>query len=53
MNNLRLYSLILNLKNRLENEDSIGLDYSAKQISQAIGKINEINALLDRRNKQR
>lgn len=49
MNNLRLYGMIINLKNRLEIADERGLNYSAKQIAEAIAKVNELNALLDRR----
>lgn len=40
MNNLKLYGMIVNLKNRLEIEDADGLEYSAKQIAEAISKIN-------------
>ena len=49
MNNLKLYGIIINLKNRLEIEDSKGLNYSASQISKAIAKINEVNEILNRR----
>ena len=49
MNNLKLYGMIVNLKNRLELADERGQYYSPKQIALAIEKVNELNAVLDRR----
>ena len=49
MNNLKLYGMIVNLKDRLELADERGQYYSPKQIALAIEKVNELNAVLDRR----
>lgn len=51
MNNLRLYGMIINLKNRLELSDERGVVYTAKQIAMAVAKVNELNEVLDRRSK--
>lgn len=49
MTNLKLYSKIINLRNRLELDDERGKDYTVKQIESAIELINQVNAVLDRR----
>lgn len=51
MNNLKLYGMVINLKNRLEVEDEKGLSYSNRQIFEAVKKVNELNEILDRRAK--
>lgn len=51
--NLRLYGLINALRNRLEIESEQGKVYSAKQIAEAIRKVNEVNEILDRRKASR
>lgn len=45
MSDIILYSKVSNLKNRLE----LGVEYSARQIDEAIKMIDAVNKLLDRR----
>ena len=49
---IKLYGMIISLKNRLELNSESGNDYSAKQIQDAIYKINQLNGILDRRGKK-
>lgn len=51
-NDVRLYGLIIALKNRIEINADKGHEYSKAQLNEAVRLINEINACLDRRVKR-
>jgi len=51
-NDIRVYGMLVNLKNRLELDAEHGKTYSKAQLSEAMRLINEINAILDRRVKR-
>lgn len=48
-NDVRLYGLVVSLKNRIEINADKGHEYSKAQLTKAVELINEINELLDRR----
>lgn len=51
-NDIRLYGLVIALKNRIELNADKGHEYTKVQLEDAVSLINQLNSVLDRRKKK-